>query len=143
DSEGQMGGESGEYRLAALEVPKHRVAEHHVAVSRLAARLRTGLGAGRCEVDEPGRIWHWERAQQDLVEQREHSGVGADPERERNDRDAGDERRLEEGAEGQRDVSHPGSEPEGVTVRKAIAVPVMIPTLKAWARQRTVLKHTT
>src|SRR5436309_323291 len=117
--------ESREYGLGPLEVPEHRVAEHHVAVSRLPARLRTGFETRGREVDEPVRVGHRERAKEDLVEEREDGGIGADAERERNDRDAGDERRLEVCAEGQRDMSHPGSEPEGVSRERASTVPMM------------------
>ena len=117
--------ESREYRLRPLEIPEHRVAEDLVAVSRLATPLRAGLGTRGREVDEPVWLQHRERTQQDLVEQREDGGVRADAERERNDRDAGDERRLEDCAEGQGDVSHPGSGPEGVNGVRASLVPVV------------------
>ena len=113
DAEDAMRRESRENGLAPLEIPEHRVAEHHVAVSRLATRLRTGLGTGSCEIDEPVWLRHREGAKQNLVEQREDRGIGADAERQRNDGDAGDERRLEEGAEGQCDVSHRGQARKG------------------------------
>ena len=109
-----MRGESAEYRLRSLEVPEHRVAEHHVAVSRLPARLGTGFGAGSREVDESVRVGHRERTKQDLIEERKDGGIGPDAEREGNDRDAGDERGLEEGAEGEGEMSHPGPAPEGL-----------------------------
>ena len=112
-----MRGEAGEYRLGPLEVPEHRVAEDFVAVPGLATPLRAGLWARSREVDELVRLRHREGAQQDLVEQREDGGVGADAERERDDRDAGDERGLEEGAEGEREVSHAGARGSGLGAR--------------------------
>ena len=90
----------------SFEVSEHRVAEHLVAVPGLVARLGPRLGPWRRQVDEPGRLGHRQRPQQHLVEQREDRRVRADPERERDDRDRGDERGLEERPEGKFQVDH-------------------------------------
>src|SRR5439155_697454 len=95
DAEGQMRGESAEYRLRSLEVPERRVAEHHVAASRLPAQHGTGFRERVREVDEPVRVGHRELTKQDLIEEGKDGGIGPDAEREGNDRDAGDERGLE------------------------------------------------
>jgi hypothetical protein len=59
----------GERRLHVLQIAEHRVAEDRVAITGLAARLRSGLRAGSGEVDETGRIGHRQLPQQQLIEQ--------------------------------------------------------------------------
>ncbi len=80
-AEDPMRGHAGEGRLHALEVAKHRVAEDLVAVARLIARVRAGLGTGRREVDQPIRLGHRQRLEEDLVETGKDRGVRADTER--------------------------------------------------------------
>ena len=101
-----MRGEAGEAGLRPFEVAKHRVAEDLVAAARLAARLRAGLRPGRRQVHQLFGVRHRQRPQQHLVEQRENRRIRANSERQRQDRDQGDERRLEQGAERQLEIGH-------------------------------------
>src|SRR5439155_1642456 len=84
------------------------------------AEHRDVVGAGPLVVGG-----HRELTKQDLIEEGKDGGIGPDAEREGNDRDAGDERGLEEGAEGQCEVSYPGSRGEtsqaGAGKRRAIS----------------------
>jgi hypothetical protein len=77
-----------------LEIPEHRVAEHFVAVAGVVARVAAVLRSGRLEVGQPRGIGHRERLEQQLVEERKDGGVRADAQRQRKDRDDGDERVL-------------------------------------------------
>ena len=94
--------------LRLLEIAKHRVAEHLVAVARLVARVRAVLDARRREIDEALGLGDRQRPKQHLVEQREDGRVRADAECEREHRDDRDEGRLEERAEGESEVVHVG-----------------------------------
>ncbi len=105
-AEAAVRGEAGEHRLALLEIPEHRVAEDHVAVAGLAAGLRARLGAGGRKIHQLIGFGHRQRLEQHLVDQREDRGVGPDAEGQREDRDRRHERRLEQGPEGERQVSH-------------------------------------
>jgi hypothetical protein len=107
-AEGAVGGDTREHGLRALQVPKHRVAEHQLAVPCLVARLRAGLRARRAEVDEAPRLVRRQGAEQHLVEQREDRRVRPDPEGEREHRDGRHERRLAKRANGERQVAHGG-----------------------------------
>ena len=105
-AEDPMRRHAGEGRLHALEVAKHRVAEDFVAVARLIARMRARLGTGRRKVDQPIRLGHRQRLEEDLVETGKDRGVRADAERQRHNRDDRDERGLEERPEGELRVDH-------------------------------------
>src|SRR5437867_5614453 len=105
-TERSVGGDAREYRLPALEIAEHRIAEDELAAPRLTARLRARLRPGRGEIDEPLRLPHWKRPEKQLIEQREDRRVGADPERQRHDRDDGDERCLEQRAKSELQVGH-------------------------------------
>ena len=100
-AEEQMRRDAREDRLDLLQIAEHGVAEDRVAVARLAARLRSRLGPGRREIDQPAGLRHRHRLEQHLVETGENGRVGANPERERDDRDRRHERRLEQHAEGE------------------------------------------
>ena len=97
-----------EDRLVFLQVAEHQVAEHLIAVTRLVARLRPGLGTRRAQVDQPLRRLDGQGAHEHLVEERVNGGVGPDAEGERHDRHRRDEGALEQGTERELDVSHVG-----------------------------------
>ncbi len=75
--------QAGKNGLSLLQVQKHRVAEHFLAATGLATGLRTGVGAGRAQVDQPVRLEHRQRLEQDLIEEREYGRVASDPQGER------------------------------------------------------------
>ena len=55
-----------------------------------------------------GRL-HRQLAQQDLIDQREDRGVGADPQRQRQDRDGREQRAAAKAAQGEPEVGEDGS----------------------------------
>ena len=65
------------------------------AVAEGAAVVFLAIGV---DLDQLGGPLHRQRPQRDLVQQGEHRGVGADAERDRDDRDDGEERRAGEAA---------------------------------------------
>ena len=101
-----VGGDAREDALFALQVAEHRVAERLVAGARVVAVAGSRLRAGGREVDQPVRVGHRQRAQHELAVQGEDRGVRADAEGQRQDRDAGDDRGLEQHAQRQPDVGH-------------------------------------
>src|SRR5579872_6979215 len=101
-----MAGHAREEPGLRLEVAEHAVAEHHVAVAGLSALMRPWTWRIAAEVDEPLRVAHWERREEQLVEQRVDRRIGADPERQRQDGDDRYERRFEERSNGELDVAH-------------------------------------
>ena len=114
-----MGGKTSEHRLGPLQIPEHRVADDVVAVvagAGLIARLRARLWTRSEQVDQPVRFGHRKRPEEQLIEQGKDCGVGPDSERERRDRDARDERGLEEHAESEPQVGH-------TPVRRKLACP--------------------
>jgi hypothetical protein len=62
----------------------------------------------------PG-IAHGQRSQEQFIEHRKDRGIRANAERQRQHRDRRDERRLEQHAGGERDVSHRGDRKRGRT----------------------------
>ena len=84
-------GEAGEGRLLRLQIAEHRIAEGRTAVlvGRHAALQRPGV----VQEDEAIRILHGKPPQQGAIDQREHRGIGADAQRERQDRREREERR--------------------------------------------------
>ncbi len=104
--EAVVGGDPREHRLPLFEVPEHPVAEDHITVPGLAARLRARLGAGVAQVDQLVGLPHGQGPEQDLVEERKDGRVGPDAEGQREDGDGGDERSPKEGPECQPDTSH-------------------------------------
>ena len=107
-AEDSVSRDPNEDRLRLLEIAEHRVAENGIAVASHVALRLPGLGAGGGEVDQPMGLLHRQGAQQHLVEQRENSGVRADAERQRQDGDQRDERRLEQRSEREFQVGHNG-----------------------------------
>ena len=65
-----------------------------------------GLGPGAERFTSSSGRFDRQRPEQDLVEEREDRGIGAKPERQRQNGDAGDERRLEQRAERKSQVAH-------------------------------------
>jgi len=70
------------------------------------AALRAGAAAFGAELDELTRVLHREEPQQDLVDEPEHRGVGADAERQGQHGHGCENRGLEQGSEGQADFAH-------------------------------------
>src|SRR4029450_11503839 len=101
-----MRGYSGKYGLSLLEIAEHRNTEDAIAITRLAARVRSWLWPWSSEVDEARRFWNRKRPKQQLVEQREDRRRGADTERERQNCDEADEGGLDQRANGEPDVAH-------------------------------------
>ncbi len=99
-------GDAGEDGLNALQVPKHRVAEDRVAGAGLTARYRPAARSGRHEVDESLRLWHVQRPQQGLIEDRENRDVRADAKRHRQHRNRRHDGRLEERPKGKSQFMH-------------------------------------
>ena len=95
-------------RLHAFKVPEHRIAEDDIAVAGLVARLRTGLGAWRGEVDQPGGLLNRQRSKDELVEQRKDRRIRSDSQRQRHDGDDRHKRALEERPERELEVQHEG-----------------------------------
>ena len=93
-----------EDRLLPLQVAEHRVAEHLVAFAGPVAEVRAGLRPRRFQVDQALRLDDRQRTQQQLAIEGEDRRVGPDAERQRQNRDARDDRRLDEHAHRQPDV---------------------------------------
>src|SRR5690606_9896522 len=98
-------GEAGEPVGGGLEVAEHGVAEDGGAVAGDVA-ARAVLGARRGEVDQPFRLVHRKRPEQDLLEEGEDRRVGADPQRKGQYGNAGHERRPTQRTEGESQVVH-------------------------------------
>jgi len=94
--------------MRLLEVAEHRIVEDDIAVAGYIARVVAGRLASR-EVDQPSGIAHRQRPQQQLVEHGVNRGVRSDAERERQDGNERNERRLEERPERELEVSHGAS----------------------------------
>ena len=105
-AKGAVRGNARKARLHALQIPKHRVAEGLLAIAGLVAGCRPRLGSRRPEVYEGVGLGHGERAQEDLVEQREDRRVRAEPESERHHRDQAHERGSREGPKRQPKIAH-------------------------------------
>ena len=103
-AEGTMRREAGEHALLALEVAEHRVAEDILGTARVVAGVRAGLGPRCAQIDQRRGLRNGQRTKQHLVEHREDGGVRSNAEGERHDRDARDQRRVEEGAKRETDL---------------------------------------
>ena len=90
--------------LLPLQVAEHRVAEHLVASAGPVAEVRAGLRSRRLEIHQPIRLDDRQRTQQQLAVEGEDRRVGPDPESQRHDRDAGDDRGLDQHAHRQANV---------------------------------------
>jgi hypothetical protein len=99
-------GDPREDLLLSLEVAEHGVTEDRLAIAGLSARLRSRLGPGSSEVHQLTWLPNGQRPQERLLEERENGGIGADSQRERDDRNQGHERRLGEPPEGELQVVH-------------------------------------
>jgi hypothetical protein len=95
-----------EHLLIAREVAEHGVAEDRLAVAGVVAGRRAVLGAWRGQIHE--LVWrrHRQRAQQDLLVQREDGSIRANPQAEREHRHGRDERHLQEHPKRKRDLTH-------------------------------------
>ena len=93
-----------EERLLPLQVTEHRVAEYLVAPARPVATGQAGLRPRRLEIHQALRLDDRQRTQQKLAVEGEDRRVGPDAESQRHDRDAGDDRGLDEHAHRQANV---------------------------------------
>ena len=110
---GEAGGDGVEAGGVVAEVAEHRVGE------AILAHDEAGVGSGRGEVRRLGGVADGERAEQDLVGDGEDGGVGADAERERDQRDDREERRAAEDCErrsGSPEASLPPSYRDGASL---------------------------
>src|SRR5262249_36110480 len=101
-----MRGYTGKNGLSSFEISEHRKTENVIAIARLATGNRAGLCARSHEVDEARWLWNRQRPEEQLGEQRKDGRGCADAKRERQGRDNGDERRLDQRADGESYVSH-------------------------------------
>ena len=83
--------------------PGRRVDGSGSFASAAHAALRT---VNRAEQHELVRVFHRQRAQEELVDEREDRGVGADADRNRQDGHGCEDRRLPQLAHGKREVVH-------------------------------------
>ena len=105
DEAGALHSDAGEAAEDGVAVAEFQVLGVGEGVTAVAA-LRAEAAAFQAELHEFARVFDGQHAQQDLVHQGEHGGVGADAEGQGEDGDGGEDRGFDQSADGETEFLH-------------------------------------